>query len=129
MRLEDGEKGQARDAGEAEAVDAHRFPAMHDGLIAPHLEPRLEVVIRLRVGFGEEAERPLGEHHAPAVGRAGGILLDHADLVGGVFALEQQREVESGRPAAHDGDAHRLRYSTPGAARWRSGLTWRALAA
>ena len=81
MRLEHAEEGQSRDAGEAEAVDAHRLAAVDDGLVAPRLEPGREVGIRLGIRLGEEPERPVGEDHAPAIGRAGGVLLDHADLV------------------------------------------------
>ena len=106
MRLEHAEEGQPRDAGEAEAVDAHRLAAVDDGLLAPRLEPGREVGVGLGIRLGEKSERPVGEDHAPAIRRAGGILLDHADLVPRVGALEEKGQVESRRPAAHDGNPH-----------------------
>jgi hypothetical protein len=81
MRLEHAEERQPRDAGEAEAVDAHGLPAVDDGLVPPRLEPGREIAVGLGVRFGEKPEGPVGEDHAPAVGGAGRILLDHADLV------------------------------------------------
>ncbi len=93
MRLEHAEERQPRDAGEAEPVDAHGFPAVNDGLIAPGLQPGREVGVGLGIRLGEKPERPVGEDHAPAIGRAGGILLDHADLVPRVVALEENGEV------------------------------------
>ena len=108
VRLENAEQGEPRDAGEAEPVDAYRLAAVDNGLITPALEPRLEVAVRLRIGVGEEAEGALGEDHAPAVGGAGRVLLDDADLVAGIGALHEQGEIEPGRPAAHDGDLHRV---------------------
>ena len=56
MRLEHAEKRQPRDAGEAEAVDAHRLSAVDDGLVAPRLEPGREVGVGFGVRLGEKAE-------------------------------------------------------------------------
>src|SRR6185369_6233019 len=50
--------------------------------------------------------RAIGEHHAPAVGRAGGVLLDDGDLASRVLLLHQQGEVQPGRPAPQDADLH-----------------------
>ena len=106
MRLEHAQEGQPRDAGKAEPVDAHRLPAVDDGLVAPGLEPGREVGVRLGIRLGEKGQGAVGEDHAPAIGRAGGILLDHAHRVPRVRPLQKQGQVQPGRPAAHDGNPH-----------------------
>ena len=59
------------------------------------------------VGVAQRPEGLLREHHPPAEGGVGGVALDHGDLMGRVGPLGQQGEVQPGRPAAQDTDAHR----------------------
>ena len=77
------------------------------------------------VGGAEVLERLVGEHHAPAEGVVAAVALEHRDVGVGPGLLEQEREVEPGRPAADDRDLHdwpSLRHVPP-AAKPRRGAT------
>ena len=63
-------------------------------------------LVDFRGDLANECERDVGEHQAPAVGRAFRIALVDADIVPRVSASHQVREEQSCRPSANDPDLH-----------------------
>ena len=114
--LQEPQQLQPADRREADPVDHHPLAQMHDGDVAPPLHVRRDRRDGLGVVVAQELERLVGEHDAEAPGGVGGVLLDEAHLVAGMAPLPQRREVEPGRSAAHDCNAH------GDLARWSGGL-------
>ena len=67
---------------------------------------RSDGVVDFRGDLANECERDVGEHQAPAVGRAFRITLVDADVVPRFSACHQVREEQSCRPSANDPDLH-----------------------
>ena len=59
------------------------------------------------VGGAEVDHRLVGEHHAPAEGVVAAVAFEHRDVGVGTGLLQQQGDVQPGRPAADDRDLHR----------------------
>jgi len=104
--LQHPEHVDARGAREVVAVDLHVGAAMHDIHVVAALVVGDELFEERRVGILQEAQADVGEHHAPAVGRALGVLLEDADAVGAIVLLGKQREIQAGRAGTDDVDLH-----------------------
>jgi hypothetical protein len=62
--------------------------------------------VALRVGIAQGTQGLLAEDHAPAEGRIRRVALEHAHVDRSLGLLQQDREIQSGRPAADDLDLH-----------------------
>src|SRR5437870_2689262 len=75
--------------------------------VVPMMELPDHLVVGLAIGLREVVLSRVGEDDAePERGRQG-VPLDHRHVVRGIRQLHLDREVQSGRPAAHDDDLHR----------------------
>jgi hypothetical protein len=104
--LEDLEQPRPSDRRERVARGAHLPPAEADVEPVPAREGVGDLEVRLGVGIAQRAERLLAEDHAPAEGRVGRVPLQHPHLGRALRLLQQDRQVEPGRPAADDLDLH-----------------------
>src|SRR5216684_9130686 len=106
VALEDLEQLEPSDAREAQPIDAHLLVAVHDGLVGPGPQARLNLSVRALVGHAEKAEGALREDYAEAECSIGRVLLDHADGIARVLPLEQQSQIETRGSATDDRHAH-----------------------
>jgi hypothetical protein len=74
--------------------------------VAPGFHMRHDRLDCVGIVLTHEIESALGEDHAEAESGVGGVLLEELDLIARVTRLPQISEVESGRAAAEDCDAH-----------------------
>jgi hypothetical protein len=87
------------------AVPGRQVPDMGDA-VAPPDGTGVEGARRLGVPLVELVEQSAPVRHAPAVGRTLRITFVDGDVVGRVLPLEQDREIQTGGPAADTGDLH-----------------------
>ena len=74
--------------------------------VVPVAEGIEDLIVRLRVGGAQVAERLIREYDAPAKGVVGSIALDDRYLVPRVGPLHEQRQVQAGRPPSDADDTH-----------------------
>ena len=86
--------------------DDELAPLEADVDAVPARERVRDLEVRLGIGVPQRAERLLAEDDAEAERRVGRVPLEHADVDAPVELAQQDREVEPGRPAAHDRDVH-----------------------
>ncbi len=106
--LEDVEQDLAGDAGKDVAPGPDHGVAVMDVDRVPASETLADLGIGFVVGIPKGTERLLGEDDAPTEGGVGWVALNQENLVTRVGFLGQQRKVQSRRPAADDGVAHRF---------------------
>src|SRR6266545_1131047 len=104
--MQDVEEGQARDAREAVAPDRELLAAVDHVDVVPGLGGPGDARIGVLVSVFEEGERAVREDDAPAEGVVRPVALDDGDPVRWIALVQQDREVEPGRPAAQDLDSH-----------------------
>ena len=104
--LQDQEQLAARAAAEAIAADPmHRAAEMHRDII-PIGEFLGNAAIARRIVLFEIVQRGVGKYHAEAEGVVGAVALIDRDLGLRPLLPEQDRGVQTGRPAADDRDLH-----------------------
>src|SRR5207244_11462511 len=75
--------------------------------VGPMMELPDHLVVGLAIGLREVVLSRVGEDDAEPERGLQGVPLDHRHVVRGIRQLHLDREVQSGRPAAHDDDLHR----------------------
>jgi hypothetical protein len=104
--LQDPEHVDPGCAREMIAVNLHMRTAMHDIHVIAALVVGREILEELRIRVAQEIQPDIGEHHAPAIGRIGRILLVNVDVECRVILLGEKREIESARSTTNHGDPH-----------------------
>ena len=111
--LQQLQQSLARHAREAVAGRAHTLVADVGLDVAPVAELGADRGVALRVRVLEVAQGLVRENDAPAEGVVGPVALDDAHLDLGEALLDQDAEVEPGRPATNADDFHRGRSIAP----------------
>ena len=102
-------------AGEAVPRRPHDGAAVVDLDVLPARGRRGHRLVGLGIGLADVLEGLVGEHHAEAERVLDPVPLVDRHLVARVVALEQDGEIEAGRPGAHDRDLHLAAGSHAGA--------------
>ena len=111
--LQQLEEPAAPDAAEAVAGGHDPLPPDADRDVVPVGEVAVDGGGAHRVVGGEVLQGFVGEDHPPPEGVAGGVALEHRDLVGRVAELQADREVEPRGAPAETGDVHGRRLPAP----------------
>ena len=106
--LQDLEQPLARDRRERVAARDELAPLVADVDSVPARERVRDLEVRLGIRVAQRPERLLAEDHAEAERRVGRVPLEDADVGAAVELAQENREVEPGRPAAHDRDVHAI---------------------
>ena len=104
--LQELQQLEPADGREPHAVDGDGLAPVHEGDVAPGLHARRDEIDSIGIVLAQELECAVGEHDAETPGRVGRVLFEEADVIGGVPALPQGREIEAARPATQNAYTH-----------------------
>src|SRR2546427_6901463 len=88
------------------AADLDVLAAVDDVEIVATLVIRSELTEEFLVGVAQEREPHVREHDSPPIRRVARILFVDANLMARVVLFHQQRQVQSSRSSADDGNFH-----------------------
>ena len=104
--LQDVEQLLAPDAHKTVSAGADHLALEAQFDVVPVIEGQLDLGRCHRVLLAHVVHGGIREHHTPAKGVIGFVLLDHGDVVGGVLQLHQQAKVQAGGTAADADNIH-----------------------